>query len=377
MEEKHYKKEISAFLHHELPADEHRAVGEHILHCQECRKEHDEIKLGARLAEELKRLDAPSSVWRNVEKSLDKAEYTRIEAESGIPHWRKFTIGFASIIAVLGLTAGAYFYLSSSTEKTGSAAIKKTESHSDSEVAWNVKPLTGNSKIAESLNGNSLKIGASLETDENSRAEIEVADIGQVEVAPNSLVRLVNSTKSEHRLSLERGRLSARIYAPPRLFVVDTPSAVAVDLGCAYDLDVDEEGNSRLHVTSGYVALEREGLESIVPAGAICFTKRGKGLGTPFAETASQEFREELRKFDFDNGGIRSLAKIIKLAKARDTLSLWHLISRVSKKNREKVLDKTLIFVKLPEGVTRKGILRLDKNMLEKLRFELENLWYE
>jgi hypothetical protein len=58
-------------------------------------------------------------------------------------------------------------------------------------------------------------------------------------------------------LSLERGALHARIAAPPRLFIVDTPSAMAVDLGCEYKLDVDAAGNSRLHVTSGFVALNR------------------------------------------------------------------------------------------------------------------------
>ena len=36
--------------------------------------------------------------------------------------------------------------------------------------------------------------------------------------------------------------MSARIWAPPRLFYVNTPSAVAEDLGCAYTLEVDDLG---------------------------------------------------------------------------------------------------------------------------------------
>ena len=376
MEEKHCKEKISAFLHHELSSDEHRAVGEHILHCHECREEHDEIKFGAELAEGFSQSDAPNSVWRNIEGALDESRSAPKLLKTGLLHWRKFSLGFVSIATVLCLTVGFYLYLSNA-DNVGSAAEKKGKGLEQSTAAWNVKSITGTSKITDSSSDDILSVGSSLETDANSSAKIDVANIGQVEVAPNSLVKLVNSTKSEHRLSLERGRLSARIYAPPRLFVVDTPSAVAVDLGCAYDIDVDEEGNSKLHVTSGYVALEREGRESIVPAGAICFTKRGKGLGTPFAESASKEFRIELERFDFRNGGNESLEKIIQLAKARDTLSLWHLISRVSKTSRGKVLGKTLSFAKLPEGVTRSGILRLDKNMLEKLKDELENLWYK
>lgn len=372
MEGKHYKDKISAFLNHELSCDEHRAVGEHILHCKECRQEHDQVKQGADFAQILQGEDAPDSVWKYIEASIDDTRASAFGRESNLFHWRKLSFGFVSIAIFLSLTLGLYLYVFDSNRTEQASGTKKSGVLS----SWRVKNISGKSRITNSVGAESLRVGSTLETDAVSSAKIDVADIGHVEVAPNSLVKLVNSTESEHRLSLERGKLSARIYAPPRLFVVDTPSAVAVDLGCAYDLDVDEAGDSRLHVTSGYVALEREGLESIVPAGAICYTKRGKGLGTPFSESASPEFQKELRKFDFHDGGTRSLAKILELAKAKDTLTLWHLISRVSGSDRTHVLDKTLTFANLPEGVTRKGILRLDKNMLEKLRYELENFWY-
>src|SRR5262249_26007647 len=104
-----------------------------------------------------------------------------------------------------------------------------------------------------------LTVGEVLETDANSRARVQVADIGNVEIAPNSRIKLVNTKSTEHRLALEKGELKAKILAPPRLFIVDTPSAVAVDLVWEYTLEVDREGNGKLHVTMGFVALERGG----------------------------------------------------------------------------------------------------------------------
>ncbi len=377
MEEMHYKEKISAFLNRELSADEHRVVGEHVLYCSKCRSEHDEIKLGADFAQNLKQASAPDKVWKDIVAVLDKNYILKARPNTNLFQWKKLSLGFVSIVTVLSVTLGIYLLVYDSAQSVRTSKEQTVPVAHKREAAWKVENITGKSKITNASENESLKIGSSLETDKNSRAKIDVADIGQVEVAPNSLVKLVNSTKSEHRLSLERGKLSALIFAPPRLFVVDTPSAAAVDLGCAYDLDVDEEGNSKLHVKSGYVSLEREGLESIVPAGAICYTKRGHGLGTPFSETASHAFQNELRKFDFHDGGRESLIKILNLAKPRDTLTLWHLISRVSKESRAGILKKVLSFSKLPDGVTREGILRLDKNMLEKLRFELENLWYE
>lgn len=362
MKEKHYNEKLSAFLDHELSAEEKQKVGEHILHCQECRKEHDEIKFAGDLAKNLERTDAPSSTWRNIEAEL---EGKKVAVNFFKP--RFLAAAFASLIVIFGLAA--VFYLNFPNAQPPETA---KNINAEEKTAWAVENIS-----KDSTENALLKVGEILETDENSSAKIEVADIGQVEIAPNSLVKLVGSSEKEHRIALEYGSLEAKIFAPPRLFVVDTPTAQAVDLGCAYKLDVDKAGNSTLHVTSGYVALERDGRESIVPAGAFCMTRRGRGLGTPYFEAASDEFQAALRKFDFDGGGGKYLQTLIKTARSQDTLTLWHLLSRVPESERENVLEKILSFAKLPEGVTREGVLSLDKNMLDQLRYELEMSWFE
>ncbi len=242
--------------------------------------------------------------------------------------------------------------------------------------SWNVKTLAGTPKIGDSLTREKLAVGEFLETDENSRARVEVANIGNVEIAPNSRVKLVGTKSTEHRLALEKGSLHARIFAPPRLFIVDTPSAVAVDLGCEYTLEVDESGNTKLHVTGGFVALENGERESIVPAGAIALTRKNQGVGTPFAENSTAEFKDALYKFDFENGGNQALEKILREAEFYDSLSLWHLLSRTPENQREKVFDALAKFVKPPDRVTKEGILQLDEKMLDAWWIEVENAWF-
>ena len=231
--------------------------------------------------------------------------------------------------------------------------------------------------VGAASSGSKLSVGEYLETDAASRARIEVAEIGSVEIAPNSRIKLVGTSEKQHRLSLERGGLHARIAAPPRLFIVDTPSAVAVDLGCEYTLEVDNGGNSKLNVTSGFVALERGGRESIVPAGASCLTMKGKGLGTPFSTEATPEFERALRRFDFGGGGSNAVKEIINKARPYDMITLWHLLSRVARNDRPLVYDALARLVAPPAGVTRDGIISLDKTMLERWRTSVENAWFE
>ncbi len=217
-----------------------------------------------------------------------------------------------------------------------------------------------------------LGVGEWLETDRSSRAQITVADIGRVEVAPNSRISLLNTKTTEHRLKLARGRIQAQVVAPPRIFVIETPSATAVDLGCEYVLEVDESGAGLLRVTSGYVLLEDRGHDAIVPAGAVCEMRKG-GPGVPYFETASARFRQAVA--ELSKGKADALEILLSEAERRDTLTLWHLLHRVKREDRARVYDRMTALYGPPSGVTREGILRLDRAMLDEYRKRLAWVW--
>lgn len=233
-------------------------------------------------------------------------------------------------------------------------------------------PRVGSSRIAGT---GTLTVGEWIETDSTSRAEIEVGAIGQASIEPNTRMRLVKAERTDHRLALVRGTLHVRIWAPPRLFYVDTPSATAVDLGCTYTLTVDEAGAGLLHVATGWVAFDSGGRESFVPAGAVCATRPGIGPGTPCFEDAARVLREALERLDFGReepaARARSLEVVLEQARARDALTLWHLLSRVEGDERGQVYDRLAALVPPPAGVSREGVLRGDREMSDRWWDEL------
>src|SRR5712671_776968 len=240
----------------------------------------------------------------------------------------------------------------------------------ESGPSWDVARLEGAPKIdSKSIGANSgvakLAAGQTLVTDGSSRASITLDETGRVEVDPDSRLRLVTNGPGRKRLSLERGTIHAAIWAPPGDFVVDTPSAVAVDLGCAYTLQVDDSGAGLLRTTLGWVGFKLNNREAFIPAGAVCATRPRIGPGTPYFEDASESFRASLYKFDF--GGLppaqrsTELGFILKDARPRDALTIWHLLARVSDADRDRVYDRLVSLVPAPAGVTRDGILHLDQ----------------
>jgi hypothetical protein len=367
----HVIKKLSAYCNGELAGDESRRVAAHLLKCERCHKAYDRICLGVRLAEQLPQMSAPAEMWSDIEALLDAKTHPSVakaKTWDGWFNWRLLQWATAAALLLIVCAGGVIIYRRMMVQPTLPSPC----------MAWPVTSLAGTPRI----DGHRIaatgcfEAGELLETDAGSRVNVNIPQIGEVEIAPNSRVRLITTNLSEHRLALERGVLRATITAPPRLFFVDTPSAEAIDLGCEYTLEVDDAGIGLLRVTLGWVMLVRDGRESYVPIGAMCETRPGTGPGTPFFEDVSDKFRDALARYDFENGGDAALRIVLDEARDRDTFTLWHLLQRVDEPTRALVLNRMIALVGLPTCATRKGIMQLNKEMLDCWKDELDLVWF-
>jgi len=239
------------------------------------------------------------------------------------------------------------------------------------EAGWTVQSLAGAPMVAGvPIDATSrLPIGEVITTDDRSRARIDVSTIGYVDVEPNTVLRLLVSRGREHRLELDRGLIRARIWAPPLLFFVNTPSSTAIDLGCAYTLQVDERGFGRIVVESGWVAFEHKGRESFIPQNAICLTRPGSGPGTPCYVDAPEALQQALTILDFeptdDVRRAQALAVVLSSARTKDAFTLWHLLRRVKMDERGRVYDRLASLVPPPAGAGRDRVLAGDRRALD------------
>ena len=241
-------------------------------------------------------------------------------------------------------------------------------------AGWDVSRVAGTPRIGlEAISGKDgagrLGVGQILETDHQSRASLKADDVGQIEVDPGTRLRLLTMGAGLKRIALDRGTIHTYIWAPAGQFVVDTPSAMTVDLGCAYTLQVDDSGAGLVRTSMGWVGFKLNGHESFIPAGAACATRPKVGPGTPYFEDASSELRAALARFDFEDSTpqqrARDLAIVIGAARKRDALTLWHLLARVDEGWRMPVYDRLRELAPPPAGVTQEGILHLDQAILD------------
>lgn len=173
-------------------------------------------------------------------------------------------------------------------------------------------------------------------TNANQTATLNVARIGKVVIAPNSVAHLTRTRPGQHRIELEQGRLHARIWAPPGHFGVTHGEMRFTDLGCEFDLNVDAAGSGTLNVASGWVVYGHRGDEILVPEGYSLTFDASAGR-TPLRGDAPPTFSNEVRELDVrldaqastDEPAVIALTNsLAATARDDDYFTLLHLLVR-------------------------------------------------
>jgi hypothetical protein len=334
---RHVSSQLAALVDGELASREAQSAERHVAQCERCRVERDQVRFAMSMLDQLPTVQAPDSIWTSIEAAFPQDRPYRS------PSFRLWRPALA-VFAVAVVAVATY---------------------------WTVAHRPGTQGEIVQIHGTTLRIGVGkwIETDASSTATVKVGEIGSVEVAPNTRLRIVAARPGQHRLALARGEIRARISAPPRLFFVDTPSGTAVDLGCEYSLHTDEDGTGLLQVTRGWVSFQANGLESLVPAGASCLTRSHAAPGVPFFDDAADNLKQALASFE------TRLDIILAESRVRDTLTLWHLVSRVGLAERGRIYDRIAALTPVPAGVSRQKVLDLDPVTLTLWKDELAWKW--
>ncbi len=273
----------------------------------------------------------------------EELDLNRVSRWKGAVKPRSKSRAVIAVCASLALVASAIFLL---LRFTDDATVDESDGRacasSGSEVSWAVRVETGQPVCGgESGADGRLVVGGWIETDQASSATVAVAEIGELTLAPRSRLGLVSTAPGQHRLVLERGRIHAKVDAPPRIFVVSTPAVEAIDLGCEYDLTVYDRGGSEIIVTEGAVALESGDRTVVVPAGFRARSFRDLGPAPAVSTRSSEHFREGVSGY-FRTRRRVVLERVLREARSRDTRTLEGLLELTEEADCELVHARLL-----------------------------------
>ncbi|TAK63760.1 MAG: zf-HC2 domain-containing protein, partial [Bacteroidetes bacterium] len=197
MNEHHILDLLDNVIEGTLKPEQRQFIELHITQCPECKSEFDRLNAFMSKIDALpKEIQPPRDLWSGIEKrittqprgtiielpghqyegSVEQQKAMRREIQQGIVRRSVWYFRAAAVALLFIISAALYWYLT----------LPELPS-------WQVTTLEGKPKIGSELLAatGKLYIGDLLETDNASRAKLTVGKIGEVELEPNTKLRLL------------------------------------------------------------------------------------------------------------------------------------------------------------------------------------------
>lgn len=216
--------------------------------------------------------------------------------------------------------------------------------------AWKMETATGTTPI---------DIGREISLRGSGGAVANIARIGSMRIGPRTSFELRATRGSRHRLRLSDGFLHVRVFAPPVSVVVETAAGDVIDMGCEFLLAADA-GRSEVVVLSGWVQMENEAGDVMVPAGATSTMTPGAVPSVPIFTDAPEGFRDAADRLGQSGAAVDAL---VRLARPRDVYTLLQLALR-HPAAADALLRRAAELSPPPGDVTVGRILRGDRQAL-------------
>jgi len=213
---------------------------------------------------------------------------------------------------------------------------------------WRATSSSGGAIVPHVL----LRAGDVVRTGAQGSVRLESPAVGMLDISANTTVKLIESRRNRHRLALTAGTIHARTTSMPGVFVIDTPRARAIDLGCEYTLTVGPNGVGELHVISGWVDLTHGYDQALVPQGSSALMTEDGELTVPAFDDADPRFRTAVRDFAHSH----DLATIVSLARKRDALTLLNLFRLTTPDESVILFDRLNQLVPAPASISRDAV---------------------
>jgi len=236
---------------------------------------------------------------------------------------------------------------------------------------WEVKKLrVGSSNYSEAFSN--LEEDQLLETNSITRLEIQIPKLGSIFLEHDSKIERLKADK----IRLLKGSILAVKKDADELLSIEVPGADIKDyfLGGQLKVTVTNPEASLLEVIDGWVSINKDNVETLVLSNHFCQIRADSGIGLPYHKFSAKEFIEAINNYCFTSpGNEEALISILTKADVSNSVTLWNLMQRVTRKQRDMVIYTMFgLLGNPPQGVTDEGLRTLDPGMMQKLIEEIE-----
>lgn len=261
------------------------------------------------------------------------------------------------ILVVLLMAVGAYFLYD----------------FLNTNLPWQLKLEYGNYQIETAGQKSSIDIEETLTTFDSTKVTMIIPNAGRVDVGSFSSLKVIKGKDSDNIFLLVLGKIYGNCKIDnPKLRIKTNLADLEVIAG-RFILELNNSGDLNLVTNNGKLKVTTPSREILLVKDHRLKILANGNTGIPIHLKTNAQLAEIIEQFSFGDSKVIDHGLILQLATPIDGLTLLHLIMKAKTiEERVPIFEKLSEFYPLIPGLTKEGILNLDKTMLAQWQRDIE-----
>lgn len=261
------------------------------------------------------------------------------------------------IVVVLLTIVGAYFLYTSL----------------DTNLPWQVKSNYGGYTIVPVSSLNEIDVDQILNTFDSTKVSVFIPNAGRIDVGSFSSIKVVKGKDSDNIISFISGKIYGNCKIDdPRLTIKTNISEIKVVAG-KFISEINDYGELNLITNNGKLKITTPNREFFLVKDHRCKISANGNVGIPIHLKTNHQLAEIFDQISYDDKKVNNYGLILQLSSPVDGITLLHLIMKAKTiEERLPLYDKLNEFYPIVPGITKEGILNLDKDMLDEWQRDIE-----
>lgn len=240
-------------------------------------------------------------------------------------------------------------------------------------LPWQLKLEYGNYQIETAGQKSSIDIEETLTTFDSTKVTMIIPNAGRVDVGSFSSLKVIKGKDSDNIFLLVLGKIYGNCKIDnPKLRIKTNLADLEVIAG-RFILELNNSGDLNLVTNNGKLKVTTPSREILLVKDHRLKILANGNTGIPIHLKTNAQLAEIIEQFSFGDSKVIDHGLILQLATPIDGLTLLHLIMKAKTiEERVPIFEKLSEFYPLIPGLTKEGILNLDKTMLAQWQRDIE-----
>lgn len=212
-----------------------------------------------------------------------------------------------------------------------------------------------------------------LRTNTSSSGEVNIPGAGKIILFPSTVLKRI----AVNQLKLTKGKIEVVSNSAEEFPAIELNKITITDYqtGTNYKIEMNKKRYDLIDMKKGWLKVDDGKIYTVLSGGYSLKISARQVVGLPYNQKSDKNLIALIENISFKNKSSSQIFKLLDAASYEEALTLWNLLKRVGDNQRVSIYDKLYQLVPPPDQITKKKMLSLDdesmNKWLDEIRYQL------